>query len=337
MPVLEHTAKKLNSEDWNDGWTAADEDDFDVDPSNFDNFSSPPTSPKVQVFAEAKPKPVPETKPVVKAVIVSEPVKTQVIVQQPIQEKAIYQGPEKTQFQKQEQEQNQQPSLPPQQHQIQEQSQQEKPISKPPTTKGAQPKAAPKQKPVILEKCANNFDCQEDQFCVVKVGKCVKKFDLGAEGCAKHEQCSGKGVACVQQGKIRRCIKACKTGSDSTDCGDKAYCTIDKGAIKGLKGGFTGICKSGKAPVSGKEMVSSAVSKGNSSGVLVPLTIVAGVLLVGVFGFLWLRSWMKKRNTYADPKLFIFKHTKAAIPDERLDNRLLKMPGAKYTVWAPTE
>ncbi len=133
---------------------------------------------------------------------------------------------------------------------------------------------------------------------------------------------------------MRRCFQACKI---ATDCGDQAYCSNDKSAVKGLKGAFLGFCKSGKAPKTGKEMVSSAVSKGNSSGLLVPLTVGVGVLIGAVLGFLWLRSWMKKRAVNSDPKNFLFKAAKASVPDERLDNRLLKMPGARYTVWAPLE
>ena len=299
MPALEKLAKKEDSNDWNDAWTAGDDESFnDADSANFQNFVAPP---KVELLAEVKP---PE---------------------QPIEEpRVIFRSPNPI-FQQ------------PQQEAVQEQSQQQIQQQEKVEVKES-PKAQPqppKSKPQVLEKCANSSDCQEDQFCVVKVGKCVKKFDLGAEGCAKHEQCLGSGIACVRQGKVNRCLKACKAQSD---CGDQAYCASDKSAIKGLRGGFSGICKNGKAPKTGKELVSSAVSKGSSSGLFVPLTVAVGVLIGAVLAFLWLRSWMRKKNVQHDPKHFPFKPApKPVLMDERLDNRLLKMPGARYTTWAPLE
>ena len=197
------------------------------------------------------------------------------------------------------------------------------------------PPNKPSGKPVVLEKCATSADCQEDQFCVVKVGKCVKKFQLGGEGCSKHEQCAGEGVACVQQGKVRKCIQACTL--DGNACGSSAYCAADKSAVKGLKGNFAGICRPGKAPKSGKEIVSSAVSKGNSF--LGPVAIVAAFLVVVTIGFIWIRSYLKRRHMNHDPSLFQFKPPLTTYPQtasqERLDMKLMKMSGARYTVWAP--
>lgn len=199
-------------------------------------------------------------------------------------------------------------------------------------------KDSPKQKSQpASEKCTTDNDCQKDQFCVVKGGMCMKKFDLDAEGCANHEQCSGEGVACVQQGKVRRCLKACKTSTTLEDCGEYAHCSADKSAIKGLRGGFDGICKSGNPSINGKELISATKAKSGSSSLFVPLTIVIGALIGLVLGFLWLRSWSKRRNINGDPQKFLFKQSQSSLPGERLDSKLLKMGGTHYTVWAPLE
>lgn len=193
-------------------------------------------------------------------------------------------------------------------------------------------------------RCKKNSDCDANKFCQSKTGNCLDKFAVNAEGCMAHDQCAGSGIACgsVDGKQAKRCLQACKI-KETGVCTEGLQCVVNKRVVKGLAGGFQGICQAppppppAGEPSAPTETTSVATSRSGTSPSGIVAMSVAGAVLLGLIGaFLWARSMIRRRRRNSDPKLFTFT---PPVPqterrDSRIDTRLLQMNGARYTHWA---